>query len=145
MLCGSICGAYASVYIAGKKSPVSPVLLNSVQIFLGGLFLLFISLLAEGFNPETFSHLEPRFFIALLWLSSISAVGFSIWFYLLKDRMVPVTTLSIWKFIVPVTGAILSWILIPGENPDIFSIGGMVTIALAVIVFFSGHGKRIKK
>ena len=137
MLLGSICGAVSSIYIAGKRSEISPILLNSVQISTGGIILLIISFITEGFNPSVFTDPKAEFFIALIYLAMLSAVGFSIWFYLLKDRAIPVTTLSIWKFIIPVGGAIFSWILIPGESPDPISLGGMGATALAVIIFFS--------
>lgn len=137
MLTGSICGAISSIYIVKKSSPINPVLLNSTQISIGGLFLLTVSFFTEGVNFSVFTDPHFEFFIALIYLSLLSAVAFSIWFYLLNNRAVPVTTLSIWKFIVPVGGAIFSWILIPGESPDPVSLGGMATTAVAVIVFFS--------
>lgn len=143
MISGSICGAFASIYIAKKRSPISPVLLNSLQISTGGFFLIVISLITEGYDPTVFTEPRIEFFLALFYLAVLSAVGFSIWFYLLKDREVPVMTLSIWKFIIPVGGAVFSWILIPGESPDIVSFGGMGATAVAVILFFS-EGNRAK-
>jgi len=137
MLTGSICGAVSSIYIAKKRSPINPVLLNSTQISLGGLFLLTVSFFTEGLDFSVFTDPHFEFFIALVYLSLLSATAFSIWFYLLKNRAVPVTTLSIWKFIIPVGGAIFSWIIIPGESPDPVSLGGMATTAVAVIIFFS--------
>lgn len=145
MLSGSICGAVASVYIARRKSPINPVLLNSTQISLGGLFLFILSLVTEGDNFSLFSDPQPEFFAALIYLSCLSATAFSIWFYLLKDREVPVTTLSIWKFIIPVGGAIFSWMIIPEEGPDPVSIAGMGATALAVILFFAPLGKIMRK
>lgn len=137
MLAGSVCGAMSSIYIARKKSPINPVLLNSTQISIGGIFLLSMSFLTEGVNFSIFTDPSLEFFIALIYLSFLSAAAFSIWFYLLKDRAVPVTTLSIWKFIIPVGGALFSWILIPGESPDLLSLYGMGATALAVLIFFS--------
>lgn len=141
MLTGSVCGAISSIYIARKRSAINPVLLNSAQISIGGLFLLSLSFLTEGVNLSLFTNPSLEFFIALVYLSLLSATAFSIWFYLLKDRAVPVTTLSIWKFIVPVGGAVFSWIIIPGESPDLLSIGGMGAAALAVLIFFSPQRK----
>lgn len=137
MLFGSICGAVASIYIAKKRSPINPVLLNSAQISIGGLILLILSYITEGFDRTIFTNPQPEFFAALIYLSILSATAFSIWFYLLKDRAVPVTTLSIWKFIIPVGGAVFSWIIIPGESPDLISLMGMGATAIAVLVFFS--------
>lgn len=142
MLSGSISSAFSSIYIARKRSPINPVLLNSLQISTGGLILFFASLVSGTFRSDIFLDPEPEFFTALIYLAFLSATAFSIWFYLLKDRGVPVPTLSIWKFIIPVAGAVFSWIIIPGESPDPLSLTGMFAIGLSVILFFSGR-KRI--
>ncbi|MBN2657840.1 MAG: EamA family transporter [Spirochaetales bacterium] len=139
MLAGSISSAFASIYIARKKSPINPVLLNSLQISTGGVVLFLLSLISGSFRSDIFLNPGSGFFPALIYLAFLSATAFSIWFYLLKDRGVPVPTLSIWKFIIPVTGAIFSWIVIPGESPDYLSLSGMAAIGLSVLLFFSGR------
>ena len=64
-----------------------------------------------------------------------SAAAFSIWFHLLSQ--VKVSQLNIWKFLIPLVGAALSWLLIPGEHPDLPTLAGMVLIILGII-----HGQR---
>lgn len=142
MLTGSISGAFSSIFIARRQPDINPVLLNSLQISTGGIILFLVSLLSGSFQAEIFLNPQPVFFTALLYLSFLSATAFSIWFYLLKDRAVPVTTLSLWKFIIPVGGALLSWILLPGESPDPLSLFGMGSIGLAVVLFFSKSEKK---
>ena len=47
-----------------------------------------------------------------------------------------VSELNLWKFIIPVVGAILSWLLVPGEKPELLTITGMIIITGSLILFF---------
>ena len=86
----------------------------------------------EGF---TFSDKPANYYYSLAWLSFLSAAAYSIWFLLLQRKGVKVSELNIWKFIIPVFGAILSWVLIPNESPDLVSVAGISITALALILF----------
>ncbi len=118
-------------YARAKGQGLPPVLVNGVQMGAGGLLLFGLALLLEG-APHL--HAQPLFLFALLWLAIISAVGFSLWFYLLNR--VKVSALNVWKFLIPVFGAALSWLLLPGESPDLLSILGMLLIAGSIVAFF---------
>jgi drug/metabolite transporter (DMT)-like permease len=63
----------------------------------------------------------------------LSAAAFAIWFSLIQRPGVKVSTLNIWKFLIPVLGAILSWILINEEKPDLISILGMAVISVSLV------------
>jgi drug/metabolite transporter (DMT)-like permease len=67
-------------------------------------------------------------------LSFLSAAAISIWYTLLKRPGVKVSSLNMWKFIIPVLGAILSWLILPNENPTLIAIIGMVLVALSLVV-----------
>ena len=58
------------------------------------------------------------------------------WFKLLQRPGVKVSELNLWKFINPVVGAVLSWLLIPNENPEWLTISGMIIITGSLIVFY---------
>ncbi|MBE0677293.1 MAG: hypothetical protein IH592_00875 [Bacteroidales bacterium] len=45
------------------------------------------------------------------------------------------------KFIIPVFGAILSWIIVPGEHADWVTVAGMVIISFSLIWFFGFTGR----
>jgi drug/metabolite transporter (DMT)-like permease len=66
----------------------------------------------------------------------MSAAAFSIWFTLLKRPNVKVSVINIWKFIIPVFGTILSWVLLPDESPDFIAILGMVIIGISIILMY---------
>ena len=66
----------------------------------------------------------------------MAAAAFSIWYKLLQRPGVKVSELNLWKFIIPVAGAILSWLLVPGEKPEWITISGMIIITVSLILFY---------
>ncbi|MEA2068830.1 MAG: EamA family transporter, partial [Verrucomicrobiota bacterium] len=93
-----------------------------------GAALFFVALPIDGV-PNL--NLPLKFYGALLWIAVVSAAGFGIWFHLLSREKV--STLNIWKFLIPLAGATLSWILIPGESPDLPTLAGMGLIIAGII------------
>jgi drug/metabolite transporter (DMT)-like permease len=71
----------------------------------------------------------------------MSAFAFSLWFKLLQRPQVKVSELNLFKFIIPVVGAILSWLLVPGEKPEWLTITGMVIITASLIGFYKNGNK----
>jgi drug/metabolite transporter (DMT)-like permease len=128
LLGSSIVSAAGNIVVAKKRGTLSAWELNSIQMMLGGAVLMLAALIFEGV-PSL--NQPPRFYGALLWLSFISAAAFGIWFHLLSR--IKVSKLNIWKFIIPPAGAALSWLLIPGEHPDLPTLGGMGLIVLGII------------
>ena len=134
----TISSAFGNVLVAGEKSDMDPVFLNSLQIFLGGLFLFLVSLPLEGMTVHIF---PAEYYLSLLWLSCLSAVAFTLWFVLLQRPGVKVSGLNIWKFIIPVFGAVFSWVLLPDESPQLSSLTGMVAIAVSIVLFYRNDGR----
>lgn len=132
LVLSNICGSYTNIMVVKKKDyHISPILLTSFANFTGGIMLLITSFFIE--TPEL--KIYPiEFYGALLWLALIPAVAFSLWYGLLQRPEVKVSELNMWKFLVPVTGSILSWILLPGESPDIPTIIGILIIILALLL-----------
>lgn len=134
ILIANIGTATSNVMVSLKSKGCNPYVLSSTSLFAGGLIIYAISLLFED-RP---GGPKPIVYWAdLLWLSFMSAFAFSLWFKLLQRPHVKVSELNLWKFIIPVVGAILSWLLVPGENPEWLTITGMVIITLSLIAFFS--------
>ncbi len=143
LILGSCCSsAFGNVVVVKYPSRLPAIFQNSMQIFLGGFGLFVISLFCEEGYIVGSQLPEWHFLASLLWLSFISAVAFSLWFWLLRQRGVKVSDLNLWKFIIPVSGAVLSWVFLPGESPQVQSILGMVMIAASIILFnkFSSNG-----
>lgn len=129
LLLASITSAFGNVVVArGRAETLHPVALASFQMMLGGVALLFAGFIFEGM-PDL--ALSLKFYVALGWLSFLSATAFAIWFHLLQR--VPVSELNLWKFIIPLSGAILSWLLIKGETPDLLSVLGLIFVTVGIV------------
>lgn len=132
ILFASVCSALSIVLVAKDKRGIDSIILSSSQMFFGGIVILLISIPLEGIQSFV---LPLQFYLALLWLAFISAIGFSVWYLLLRRPGVSVSGLNVWMFIIPVFGAILSWILIPSEHPTLFSLLGMGCVAISLITY----------
>lgn len=132
LLASSMTNAFSQVLI--RRRTTDPLLLNACQIFTGGTMLLVLSVPIEGLPTGGF---PPVFYLALLWLSIVSAAAFSIWYVLLQTPGMKVSEINLFKFIIPVSGALLSWLIIPAEGPELSSIIGMAIIASSVLLFYS--------
>lgn len=121
----------ANVVVAKRQAPISPVLLSSATLIIGGFLLCVVSIPLEGIKTGPF---PLPYFISLGWLAFLSAAAYSIWYALLKRPGVKVSSLNTWKFLIPVSGAILSWLVVEGEHPDLPSVTGMVLIAGSLVL-----------
>mgnify|MGYP003623232496 CR=1 FL=1 len=130
LVLSNIIGSYTNIMVVKKKEyNIHPMALTSFANFTGGLMLLLTAFIVEKPVIEIY---PAKFYVALLWLAFIPASAFSIWYTLLQKPGVKVSELNMWKFLVPVSGAILSWILLPGESPDWTTVIGILIITAAL-------------
>lgn len=137
MLGASLASGVSAILVAKDKGKLPPMALNGAQLFLGGVVLTLCSFI---FEPVRFPT-EPQYFISLFYLAGLSAAAFSIWFHLLKGGA-KISSLNLWKFIIPVSGAILSWIILPNESPTLIAVGGMALVGAAIYIYY---GFRLKE
>ncbi len=130
LLINNLVSGYANVIIAKKSTGISPILLSSTSLIIGGLMLSLVSVPIEGIHLGPF---PPEYWYALAWLSFLSAAAITIWYVLLKRPGIKVSVLNVWKFLIPVSGAGLSWTILANEKPDLISISGMAVIAVSLI------------
>lgn len=144
LLANNIFSGYANVIVSKSPATISPYTLSSSTLIIGGFLLMLVSLPIEGINTGPF---PIKYYAALGWLSFLSAAALSIWFVLLRRPGVKVSILNVWKFLIPVSGAILSWIILENEHPDATSIAGMIIIALSLITlnYSIRRAERIKR
>lgn len=131
-----------NVYIAKDVSGIPPFVLSSSTMIIGGVALFLFSLPVEGFHP---GGKPPVYYVALSWLSFLSAAAISIWFTLLKRPGVKVSDLNFWKFLIPVVGAVLAWMLIPSEKPTWIAFAGMLVIALSLVALNVEKRRQMKR
>ena len=133
ILVANISTATSNVVVSLRSKGINPFVLSSSSLFIGGVILYLISIPIEG-RPQ--GSLPLEYWLILLWLSFMAAFAFSLWFKLLQRPGVKVSELNLWKFIIPVVGAILSWLLVPNENPEWLTVSGMVIITASLIMFY---------
>lgn len=142
LLVNNLVAGYANVLVSKSSKTISPFVLSSSTLIIGGALLFLVSLPVEGLQTGPF---PAKYYAALAWLSFLSAAAISIWFVLLRRPGVKVSVLNVWKFLIPVSGAILSWIILENEKPDIPSIVGMLTIAVSLISLNYANRKSAKQ
>jgi drug/metabolite transporter (DMT)-like permease len=135
LVTANIAGSMGNVMVVKYREGLPPLLLNSSQLIFGGMGLMLLSIPFEGLS---FKINQYPYYITLGWLSLMSASAFSIWFTLLRRPGIKVSVLNVWKFLIPVFGAMLSWIILADEKPEIIGVTGMVFIALSLIVLNAG-------
>jgi len=133
LVIGNFAGSFGNILVSQSKTGISPIFLNALQLFSGGFMILIVSFFFEGFS---FGAKPLPYYISLGYLSLMSAVAFSSWFVVLNRPEVKVSEINVWKFIIPVLGAILSWIIISGEKPQWHTISGMMLIATAIVIIY---------
>lgn len=132
LVLSNMIGSYTNIMVVKKKQyNISPIALTSFANFTGGILLILASFLVE---KPVLKPLPCEFYLQLFWLALIPAGAFSIWYTLLRKPQVKVSELNMWKFVVPVSGVLLSWLIIPGEHPDLISALGIVIITASLLL-----------
>ena len=142
LILANLAGSMGNVIVVKYRSGLPPLLLNSAQLMTGGLGLILLSIPFEGLS---FGINEPQYYISLGWLSFMSAVAFSIWFILLRRPGIKVSELNVWKFLIPVFGAAMSWIILVNEQPEAIALIGMLLIGLSLIVLNANQIRKKNK
>ncbi len=131
LILNNIISGMGNVLVSKSASTIPPLILSSFSMIFGGATLFLFALPIEGFNPKP---VPLEYWMALGWLSLLSATAITIWYTLLNRPGVKVSNLNMWKFIIPVVGALLSWTILPGESANIASVVGMLVIAASILV-----------
>ncbi len=107
---------------------VAVLAITAWQMFMGSLFLFLVSSGGSSLARLSFSPIS----IALLfYLAFISASAFSLWYSLIKYNALGF--ISIYKFMIPVSGVFLSSVFLPEESINIIIVGAMLLVSLGII------------
>ena len=136
ILIANVATGISNVMISLNSKDMNPFVLSASSLFFGGIILYLISIPVEG-RPK--GPLPAEYWLILAWLCFMAASAFSIWYKLLQRPGVRVSELNLWKFITPVSGAGLSWLLIPDEHPEWLTISGMVIITVSLIIYYTNN------
>ena len=137
LLLSIIFQGYSAISVSEDKGKVNPIFLNAVQMFFGGLLIYGVGIAAEGFHP--FWAKPVGFYASLGVLVFISVFAFSFWFMALRTEGTKVSDINMCRLINPVLGAVLSWVMLPGEYPDFSTVAGMAVIVSSLVIYFRGE------
>jgi drug/metabolite transporter (DMT)-like permease len=126
MLMAAIFYAFSSCCIKIFSKYENPVTLSGYQFMLGGFVLFVIGIIMGG----KLVFYSSSCIYNLIYMGFISAGAYTLWGVLLKYN--PVSRVSIFGFINPVMGVLLSAIFL-GENREAFSIKGLVALLLVAL------------
>ncbi|WP_081755917.1 DMT family transporter [Paucisalibacillus sp. EB02] len=135
MILSGLTAAIATIMAKELATGIHPVTITGWQLTLGGVIMLIVGLPLLDEGAITFTPIGWGLFIYSALLSSIA---FTLWYSLLKYNNAG--ELSIYKFIVPVSGTVMSAMFIPGESLNLFIYLAIAFVALGIIVV-NYHGK----
>ena len=127
---GTLFSAFSTVLIKIFSDRESPVVLSGYALLIGGIILVLVGTSLGG-------HIEKSTlagYLNLGYLAFLSAAAFSIWGLLMKYN--PVPRVAIFKFLIPIFGALCSVVLLK-ESTQVFSammITAIVLVSAGIII-----------
>lgn len=127
LIIAGLFGATGTIY--GKKltQRYQAVKLTGWQMFFGGMTLLLTSLLIKG---GWVLVLNGQVMVLFVYSVILSAIAFTLWYRLLQRYKAGYIT--VYRFMIPVFGTVLSAIFIPGEELNLYLLAGLVLVAIGI-------------
>jgi drug/metabolite transporter (DMT)-like permease len=139
LMTGTISWAIGSIYSRQAPLPDSPLLLTGMEMLLGGVFLIGMSLVLGEWNRFSFAQVTTVSWLALAYLILIgSFLGFTAYVFLLQ-----VTTpakVSTYAYVNPVVAVFLGWSLNGEQITPLTLVASAVIVAgVATITYFNSR------
>ena len=129
ILISALCYSMSSVFVKIYSRDESVAVLSGYQFIIGGLVLVVIGTAAGGSLPVV----ESTGIAMLVYLSFVSAVAYTIWGILMAHN--PVSKVSVFGFMNPAFGVILSAILLKeGSVINASTLIALVLICISIVI-----------
>lgn len=136
ILLATICATIASLLVRHLGRQVSVRFITGYALAVGGAMLL---VAGAPSLPSFFAQAGWQLWTITLYLSFVSAVAFSLWYYLITRF--DITTLSGYRYLIPIAGVLESAWLVPGEQLGVSTaLGGFLVMAGVYLL-----GRSVKK
>lgn len=129
ILLSALAYALSSIIIKRYSKDENPVVLSGYQFFIGGVIMIVLGAVGGG----KLTVITGQGIGMLIYLAMVSAVAYSLWGILLKYN--PVSKVAIFGFVNPISGVILSSILLD-EQGQSFGMKGVLALILVCIGIF---------
>lgn len=127
MLLSGLAAAFGTFLSKRLAADIHPFALTGWQMFFGSLLMLVIGVPNLAPNAMTFT---TEGWLLLLYAVFLSAAAFALWTSLLKYNKAGEVTL--YKFVVPVSGTILSALFLPGEHLTVNTVVALLLVAAGI-------------
>lgn len=128
MILSALTGAIGTIMAKEMAVGIHPFALTGWQLTIGSLLMLFVGVPQLQQNAIVFT---PFGWGLLIYSAILSATAFALWYSILKYNKAG--EISIYKFVTPVSGAILSAMFISGEQFNIYIIIGLLLVAIGIV------------
>jgi drug/metabolite transporter (DMT)-like permease len=129
MLMAGVTSAIATIMAKELATGIHPFAITGWQLTLGAVALLLIGFPQLEAGAIQFNALGAGL---LLYSAFLSATAFALWYSLLKYHQAG--RISMYKFITPVSGVLLSAMFIPGESLTWMLVVAFVMVAFGIII-----------
>ncbi len=120
-----------SLFIAKKIGKELPSFVYSGwQMIIGSILLLLIGISLGG-NPLALEF-TPKSSILFVYLALLSSIAFGLWYGILQYRNIG--ELSLFKFVIPVSGSILTAIFVPAEHLLPVHLIALILVCVGIII-----------
>ncbi len=138
VLISAIAYSISSSLIKRFSKHEDPVVISGYQFIFGGIVMILVGLICGG--KVEFGGIKS--YAIMGYLSLLSAVAYSLWGVLLKNN--PVSKVSIYSFMIPVFGTLLSMLLLD-ETSRVSPVNLVITLVCISVGILLINYKYIKK
>ena len=138
ILIAAFCFALGSVITKKVTAKSESVMVTGYQLGIGGIIIMIIGLAFGGHIKAP----DVSAVFIMVYLSLLSSVAFTVWAALLKYN--PVGKISIYCFLNPVFGVILSGVLLGEDIFNIRSLISLLLVSLGIYIVNATIGKEKK-
>ena len=129
MILSGVVSALGIILAKRISQEVHPFVITAWQMLLGSLLLIAVGLPGLKPNAMVFTN---KAWVLLFYSAFLSATAFSLWYAILKYNKAG--EISVYKFMAPISGAMLSALFIPGEQLTLNMFMALGLVALGVII-----------
>ncbi|HLR80830.1 MAG TPA: DMT family transporter [Bacillota bacterium] len=138
MILAALTGAIGTIMAKELAIGIHPFALTGWQLTIGSTLMLIFGVPQMQNEAIQFT---PLGWGLLIYSALLSAVAFALWYSILKYNKAG--EISIYKFITPVSGAVLSAMLIQEEHLNMYIIGGLALVAVGIIAINYNGKKKV--
>lgn len=128
LMIAGLVGAVGTIVAKGISKDIHPFLMTAWQMILGSMILIAFGV--PYLKPAAITF-TPKGWILLIYSAFLSATAFSLWYSILKYNKAG--EISLYRFVIPISGAILSAIFIKEEKFNVYILLALALVTLGII------------